>query len=246
MKSIFDELTAADGETDQANVDQSATQKTLSTEPDPDRTDASLRAAAQQLLASGLIEATTAGHLYQQLLTSMEDVNRILEPLDLYARADDVRGLVYLAVRKRPDDAEDEWSHPLVRRQRLTLEQSLLVAILRQYFISYEQDSGIGRGEARVTLDELMAQLQVYLGDPGSESKERKRLSNLLDQLKGHGLVGTPDAHGRVEIRPMIAHVANPENLKSLLADFIAMNAESHTADGLDDTDIHTDEEEQG
>ena len=234
MKSIFDELTAADTDTAQEAVDQPVTHEAPLTVPDPDRTDASLRDAAQQLLASGLIEAATAGRVYQQLLTAMADVNRILEPLDLCARADDVRGLVYLAVRKGQDDAEDEWSHPLVRRQRLTLEQSLLVAILRQYFISYEQDSGIGRGEARVTLDELMAQLQVYLGDPGSESKERKRLSNLLDQLKGHGLVGTPDAHGRVEIRPMIAHVANPENLKSLLADFIAMNAENLIADEMD------------
>ena len=235
MKSIFDELTAADHETTEEADYHAPTQ---APDIDPDRTDSSLRDATKQLLAAGLIEAATAGRLYQQLLTSMADVNRILEPLDLCARADDVRGLVYLAVRKEQDDGGDEWSHPLVRRQRLTLEQSLLVAILRQYFISYEQDSGIGRGEARVTLDELAAQLQVYLGDPGSESKERKRLGNLLDQLKGHGLVGIPDAHGRVEIRPMIAHVANPENLKSLLADFISMSKEDQTADEIDtDTD---------
>lgn len=242
MKSIFDELTAADHERSEEAGDYVPTQVP---DVDPDRTDSSLRDAAKQLLASGLVEAATAGRLYQQLLTSMTDVNRILEPLDLCARADDVRGLVYLAVRKEQDVAGDEWSHPLVRRQRLTLEQSLLVAILRQYFISYEQDSGIGRGEARVSLDELMAQLQVYLGDPGSESKERKRLGNLLDQLKGHGLVGTPDAHGRVEIRPMIAHVANPENLKSLLADFIAMSAEGQAAEEMD-TDNDTDTGEQG
>jgi hypothetical protein len=38
-----------------------------------------------------------------------------------------------------------------------------------------------------------------------------------LDQLKGHGLVSAIDSHDRVNIRPIIAHLANPENLQALL-----------------------------
>jgi hypothetical protein len=231
MNSIFDDITSTEEAAEVEGIAEDVDSETLTT-IDPNRTVEKLRDAAKQLMASGLVEASGNASLYQTLLTSLLDVNRILEPLDLLARADDVRGLVYLTVLKSGDSEDDEWSHPLVRRQRLTLEQSLLVAILRQFFINFEQDSGIGRGEARVTVDELMSQLQVYLGDLGSEARERKRVVNMLEQLKGHGLVGTPDLHGRVEIRPVIAHVANPENLKALLSNMCAL-AEAKTTDDL-------------
>ena len=64
-------------------------------------------------------------------------------------------------------------------------EQSLLIAILRQHFIAYEQESGTGASQALVAVDELIPQLQVYLGELGSEAKERNRIVTLLDQLKG-------------------------------------------------------------
>ena len=50
------------------------------------------------------------------------------------------------------------------------------------------------------------------------EAKERNRIITLLDQLKGHGLVSALDAHDRVIIRPIITHLANPENLQALVA----------------------------
>jgi hypothetical protein len=148
----------------------------------------------------------------------MERLNATLEPLDLIARADEIRGLVFLAVRHEDGDVfQDEWSHPLVRKQRLNMEQTLLVAILRQHFIAYEQDAGTGAGDAMVAVDELIPHMQVYLGESGSEARERTRMLQLLDQLKGHGLVSAPDSHERVVIRSMIAHLANPENLTALL-----------------------------
>lgn len=131
---------------------------------------------------------------------------------------DEIRGLLYVKVRLDETPEQDEWSHPLVRRQRLNLEQSLLVAILRQYFVAWEQESGTGASQAQIAIDDLLPQLQIYLGDPGSESKERTRLLALLDQLKGHGLVTSPDAHERIVVRPIIAHLADPMNLQALLA----------------------------
>ncbi|MBN0481033.1 DUF4194 domain-containing protein, partial [Pseudomonas aeruginosa] len=124
-----------------------------------------------------------------------EAVDRILEPLDLAMGVDEVRGLLFVIVRQGEVAEQDDWSHPLVRRQRLNLEQSLLIAILRQQFIAYEQESGTGASQASVVVDELIPQLQVYLGELGSEAKERNRIITLLDQLKGHGLVSALDAH---------------------------------------------------
>lgn len=183
-----------------------------------ERTDRRLRDTAQQLLNTGLLEQTLKPNVYRVAVVNLEAINAILEPLDLQAQVDDIRGLVFLkVVAAEKTEEQDDWSHPLVRKQRLTLEQSLLVAILRQYFVNYEQDSGVGAADAVVAIDELVPQLQLYLGDSGSESKERNRMITLLDQLKGHGLVTAPDSHDRVTIRPVIAHLANPENLQALL-----------------------------
>ncbi len=184
---------------------------------DEQRTNRRLREAVQELLKYGLLEESHKPNLYRIVLSYVQEISDILEPLDLAMGVDDLRGLVFVTVRQSEVMEQDDWAHPLVRRQRLNLEQSLLVAILRQQFIVYEQEAGTGASEALVAVYELIPQLQIYLGDLGSDAKERTRVVMLLDQLKGHGLVSAIDSHERVIIRPIIAHLANPENLQALL-----------------------------
>ncbi|MBU5412408.1 DUF4194 domain-containing protein [Serratia ureilytica] len=200
---------------DEEVTDASVEENAVSNET---RTLKKIREATQELLKYGLLEEVSKPNLYRVVLTHPEEVTRILEPLDLDIGIDEIRGLLYVKVRLDETLEQDEWSHPLVRRQRLNLEQSLLVAILRQHFIAWEQESGTGASLAQIAIDDILPQLQIYLGDPGSESKERTRLLTLLDQLKGHGLVTSPDAHERIVIRPIIAHLADPMNLQALLA----------------------------
>jgi len=116
-----------------------------------------------------------------------------------------------------------------VRRQRLNLEQSLLIAILRQHFIVHEQEAGVGAGEAIVTLDDLLPRLRDFLGDVGSDAHEDKRLRNLLEQLKVHGIVSEIDSSDQVVIRPIIAHLASPENLQNLLHALKAQGSAAET-----------------
>ena len=177
----------------------------------------------------GLLEQAAKPQLFRQLLTEQARVNALLEPLDLRLRVDDVRGLALVAVAadfagEAEDD--DEWTHPLVRRQRLTLEQSLLLAILRREFLQREQEGGIGR-PVQIAVDSLLPQLEIYLGSTGSDMQERKRLAALLEHLRGHGVVSDVDAQERITIRPMIAHLANPENLQALLTQLRALSADS-------------------
>lgn len=200
---------------DEAVADESVEEIATNSEM---RTLKKIREAAQELLKYGLLEEASKPNLYRVVLAHPEEVTRILEPLDLDIGIDEIRGLLYVKVRLDETPEQDEWSHPLVRRQRLNLEQSLLVAILRQHFVAWEQESGTGASQAQIAIDDLLPQLQIYLGDPGSESKERTRLLTLLDQLKGHGLVTSPDAHEWIVIRPIIAHLADPMNLQALLA----------------------------
>jgi hypothetical protein len=174
--------------------------------------------AVLELLKFGLVEETRKPHVYRSVVTYLDAIARILEPLDLACKVDDIRGLAYVVVADQAfESEEEEWSHPLVRRQRLNLEQSLLIAVLRQHFVVHEQEAGVGAGDAIVGLDDLLPRLRDYLGDPGSDAQEDKRLRNLLEQLKTHGIVSEIDADDQLAIRPIIAHLANPENLQNLL-----------------------------
>ena len=188
-------------------------------EASPSATPASLRRAVQELLRQGLLERALKKPLFQQVATDTARVNALLEPLDLEVKVDDARGLAFVAVAAsyQPEDSEDdEWTHPLVRRQRLTLEQSLLLAMLRREFLQREQEQGLGV-PVQLALDGLLPQLEIYLGHTGSDMQERKRLLNLLDNLHDHGVVSKVDAQDNFTIRPMIVHLANPENLQALL-----------------------------
>lgn len=214
-----------------ADQDSIQDSNTASTECRP----AAVRAIALELLKHGVIEAAENAPRYRAALLQRDSIGEVLGWLDLRLQIDDIRGLAYIAVAAQPTD--DEWTHPLVRRQRLTLEQSLMVAILRQQFLAHEQEAGVGAIEARVALEELIPQLQLYFGDLGSDAQERKRLLTLLEQLKGHGLVSDVDQHERVTIRPIIAHLANPENLSNLIAAMreAAGGAEPASSQGADE-----------
>ncbi|MFW2178321.1 DUF4194 domain-containing protein [Moraxella sp. TY5] len=229
--------------------------------------------ALQELLKQGVIEHQTKPQEYQALTQAHEALNAYLSAFDLYAKIDEVRGLVFICVQKpaideavvmdadkyvaspthavttesqhdeatlvlslqdmaeAQDTLDDEWTHPLVRRQRLTLEQSLLLAILRQRFVEVEQQQGIGHEQVLADLDELKNQLFVYLPSSGSEAKDDEKIQSLLKQLAEHGVVGKVDEH-QVVIRPLIAHLANPENLSRLLLQLRALNGKSVLNEG--------------
>ena len=186
------------------------------------RTPPNVRQALQFLLAHGWLESATKPKLFHLIAAQTTLLNALLEPLDLRVVVDDVRGLAFLAVV--PDYAgddtdeseQDDWTHPLMKRQRLTLEQSLLLALLRREFLQREQESGTGTA-VRITVDSLLPQLETYLGATGSDMQERKRLGQLLENLRTHGMVSDVDAQDCITIRPMIVHLLNPENLQTLL-----------------------------
>lgn len=180
-----------------------------------------IKEVTQELLKYGYLEETRKPVLFKRAIVREREIATALEPLDLALRLDTHRGVAFLAVADTAYDASDEggaWTHPLVRRQRLTLEQSLLIAILRQAFVMHEQEMGIGQSEAKIALDELLPQFLTYFEDSGSDAKNESRLSNLVDQLKTYGIVSEIDKNQEVTIRPMIAHLANPESLAALLS----------------------------
>lgn len=192
------------------------------------RTAPRLRQAVQQLLRYGVLDEAERADHYRVAVTETSAVNRILEPLDLCARVDEIRGLVFVAVLPDADAAPgaDDWAHPLVRRERLNLEQSLLVAILRKHFIAHEAEAGAGTGSAAVDVDEIVAEWNGFVGTSGSDSQDRSRVRTLLEQLRRHGVVGEVSETDDVRINPLIAHLANPASLAQLIE---TMRAQANT-----------------
>ncbi|HET6247548.1 MAG TPA: DUF4194 domain-containing protein [Tepidisphaeraceae bacterium] len=179
-----------------------------------------VKEVTQELLKYGYIEEALNPVLFRKAAVHERAIRGALMPLDLTPRLDTHRGIAFLIVAmpaSEPSDGDQAWSHPLVRRHRLTLEQSLLVAILRQAFMIHEQESGIGHSAAKIAIDELLSQFLTYFDDSGSDARNQSRLMNLLDQLKVHGIVSEVDSNLEVTIRPIIAHLANAESLSALL-----------------------------
>lgn len=179
-----------------------------------------VKEVTQELLKHGYIEEAPNPVLFRKAVVHERAIHEALIPLDLALRLDTHRGIAFLVITKAASEStegDQAWSHPLVRRQRLTLEQSLLVAILRQAFMIHEQESGIGHSIVKVAVDDLLSQFLTYFNDSGSDAQNESRLMNLLDQLKIHGIVSEVNSNLEVTIRPIIAHLANAESLSALL-----------------------------
>lgn len=225
MKSIFDRMVTEVEDSPKTSGDLVA-QPFTNGNPSADGTDGSRRTPSevkevtQELLKHGYLEEAENSDLFRRVIIHEREVAAALEPLDLVLRLDSHRGVAFLAINQAVIDCsgvEEGWAHRLVRRQRLTLEQSLLVAILRQAFVLHEQESGVGQSAPTIAVDELLSQFLVYSLDSGSDAKNESRLLNLLDQLKTYGIVSEVDKKQEVTIRPLIAHLANPESLTALL-----------------------------
>ena len=214
MTNIFDQLTKSPD--DVASTVLPVTDKSLS----PDQTtatDKTVKEIAQELLRQGHIEESRKPAVFRHCITHESAINVVLEPFDLRLQLDTHRGVAWLAVDKTNITAEDEWSHPLVRKQRLTLEQSLVLALLRHAFVMHEQENGIGQSKCMVAVDDLLPQYLTYFKDSGSDNKNESNLLRLLDQLKTYGVVSEVDKNQEVSVQPLIAHLANPESLTALL-----------------------------
>ncbi len=185
-----------------------------------ERTPSEVKKLTQALLRQGFVEEAKHAAEFRRAATRQTEINAALEALDLSLQLDEQRGIAFLIVAETGFDEKDEareWSHPLVRRQRLTLEQSIVVALLRQRFVLHEQETGVGTGPPKLPVEELLTDFRTYFGDSGSDAKDQSRLASLLDQLKTCGIVSEVDKNEEITIRPLIAHFANPETLANLL-----------------------------
>lgn len=183
-------------------------------------TPSEIKEISQELLRYGYIEEQNKPAVFRRAASRLSEINSVLEPLDFELKVDEHRGVAFLMVSTSAYDTSgeaSEWTHPLIRRHRLNLEQSLVVAILRECFVLHEQETGVGSGHPSIAVEDLLPKFLTYFGDSGSDAKNESRLSNILDQLKTWGIVSEVDKNDEITIRPLIAHLANPDSLTQLL-----------------------------
>ena len=171
------------------------------------------------MIKYGYLEESRKPALFRNAVTYEGTLNIALEPLDFGLRIDTHRGIALLVLRSAEPENE-EWKHPMVRRQRLTLEQSILVALLREAFLLHEQERGVGQAIAKLAVEDLLPKFLTYIPDTGSDSRNQSRLASILDQLKTHGIVSEIDKNNEITIRPLIVHLANADSLEALLETF--------------------------
>lgn len=225
MPSIFDELTGRPGEDEdrdedsdlEPELDDDLENDESDLEGDDLRTPRVVREVVQELFKNGFIEEADYKRLYRAALANAEQVEQIFEPFDLEIQYDEFRGLAFVRVRRESGEIAEGWTHPLIRRHPFNLEQTLLIAVLRQHLIECEMESGVGAAIHQMTVDDVITQLRAYLGEPGADFKDRQRAVKLLIQLRSHHLISMSEHSDHFTIRPLIAHVANPENLAALL-----------------------------
>ena len=185
------------------------------------RTNPEIRAALLELMRLGYLEENRKPILFKSAVLHEAALNSALEPLDLKLMIDTHRGVALLVLLLAEDTAHnDGWSHPLVRRQRLTLEQSLLVALLREAFLLHEQERGVGQAVAKLAVEDLLPKFLTFFPDSGSDNRNQSRLASLLNQLKTHGIVSEIDKNNEITIQPLIVHMANADSLGELLRTF--------------------------
>lgn len=235
MSNVFDRMVSQNGEPPDAitsieEENDSPAPRHTNEADELARTPPDVKKVAQELHRHGSLEEAQKRELFRLAILHERAIQIALEPLDLELRLDAHRGIAFLEVvasECTPPEGDGAWSHPLVKRQRLTLEQSLLVAMLRQAFVIHEQELGVGGSTAKTAVDDLLPQFMTYFGDSGSDTKNESRLLTLLDQLKPHGIVSEVNKKHEVTIRSLIAHLATLESLADLLSSFKTISQSS-------------------
>lgn len=179
------------------------------------------RRAMQKLIARGVIYESRHEADYRVLVNDAEQVSGVLEELSLRMSIDREVGVILLRL---PDDylegeeEGEEGSHPLVRRRRMTLFDSLTAVVLRKH---YRERELTGEQRVRIDIEQLEQGLVPFLPLMGSEEIFRKHLRGVVDRFKDLNLLlSVRGSKTEFEIAPVIRVVVNAEWIESLVKEF--------------------------
>lgn len=179
-----------------------------------------LRRAQQCLLGWGVIYHSKHPDLYKVLQINKIAVINILGELGLSMTIDETYGVALLRVPQDEHADEEVGPHPMVRRSTLTLLDTLVALMLRDY---YKERQSLTDITIQIDIETLYERMQPYMPlFAKSESLFQKKINGAVDRFsrKWHMLAKVRGDDGMYEITPVIAIVVNAEWLKPTLDEY--------------------------
>jgi hypothetical protein len=198
------------------------------------------RRALVELMRQGVVMAESRRLVFDALCAHRGLIADHLADMYLRVLIDEPAGMALLLNAQRADgegDGGDEDAPSLISRRTLTLYDTLLLIVLRKYFLDRET---AGDSRIRIGIDQIEALMTPFLPLTASSTRDRKKLKGALEGLRKRRLLaGVRGEEERFEIAPVIRYVVNAEYLEHLLneyrrlaADAAAPDEESDEADG--------------
>jgi len=191
------------------------------------------RSAFIYLLARGYVMIRTKPEFYASLLANDKAVLSVLIDLNLTMQVDHAAGLVALrslagTAEEEGEGEDDEDKTVLIRRQRLSQFQSIIVLILRRH---HRDRSLAGDSVITMEIEQIEQALVPFMHLTQSQTREDKRLNGALALCKKHGLIlNVRGDESRIEISPLIRLVVDLNWLDTLLTKFKEMAERSKGA----------------
>lgn len=246
MSTEDDDTLDVDDGVEQAAVPQDATEVTDDKSGRLPSEITLLRRAQQCLLGWGVIYHSKHPDLYRALQANRAGVARMLGELGLSMSMDETYGIALLRVPYDEESDEEQGPHPMVRRSTLSLMDTLMALVLRDY---YRERQGLQDITIQIDLETIESRMRPFLAIfSKSETLGKKKISGAIDRFrKWHILDKVRGDDSMFEITPVIAIVVNAQWLEPMLEEYRELLestvAESAGADDEgDDGEVKNDE----
>jgi len=154
-------------------------------------------------LMKGVVYRDTHEQAWAHVLRLRPQLVDHMAVLGLDVHIDEAEGWAYL--RSRPDDPDLPLPR-LIPRHKLSLMQSLLLALLRKALLEFDATDGVGR--LVVTRERIIADLRTFLGDSPNEARQVDQVDATIGKIVDLGYLrpikGTAGAGAEYEVRRIL------------------------------------------
>ncbi len=204
------------------------------------RLPAEARRALVELMRQGVVMAETRRLVFEALCAHRNAITDHLADMYLRVQIDERAGLALLLqieVEGSPDE-DDEERPALIVRPMLTLYDTLLLIVLRKYFLDRET---AGDQRIRIDFDQVESLLMPFLALSTSTASARKKLNGALETMKKRKILSSVRGEeSRYEISPVIRYIVKADLLERLRQEYMRLAKEggvSVSGDSEDEED---------
>ncbi|MBK7720687.1 MAG: DUF4194 domain-containing protein [Austwickia sp.] len=154
-------------------------------------------------LMKGVVYRDTHEQAWQHILRLRPQLADHMAVLGLDVHLDEAEGWAYL--RARPDDPDQPLPR-LIPRHKLSLPQSLLLALLRKALLEFDATDGVGR--LVLSRDRIIADLRTFLADSPNEARLVDQADATISKIVDLGYLrqvkGTSASSAEYEVRRIL------------------------------------------